>query len=315
MQQKSSARVRTTSLESLARVTDTFYISSIMTPSDEFEYCKPQDLLTEKLNVMKHERFDVIPFQTGKNQATARISYYLDQDTMGRKLAHRCKYCECAAVKMGQEDLINDVPFDEIIHRFSSRIGKPKIPLFVENRFKQIIGLITPADLDKIAFKMYLFCLISELEVSLLRIVSKDYESIREICDCRYCLRKRKNRKGKKFHTDGLEEYHYLCLKELLHLFTKSKNLGQVQEKIRQKLTSSDCDSIATLRNNVSHPKPLVSSKFPMKKLDETHNLIKDLILTCKGTEKTIWRSRSPGQELVILDSTPLAGTGDLLVD
>jgi hypothetical protein len=231
MQRKASVRIRTTSLELFRNIANTFHTSSIMTPRTAFEYCKPRNLLTEKLNLMKRKRFDVIPLQTGKNRTTATISHYLDQETIERKIAQGYKYCKKAAIEIGQEDMINDLPLGELIHRFSFRRDKPKIPLFIKDLSDQIIGLVTSADLDKTAFKTYLFCLISELEVSLLKIVSKHFKSDREICDCKYCVGQRKGRETQEFCEDGLEEYHYLYLKELLHIFIILKKQARFKKE------------------------------------------------------------------------------------
>jgi hypothetical protein len=55
---------------------------------------------------------------------------------------------------------------------------------------------------------------------------------------------------------------------------------------MKHKMKFIDCDSIVNLRNNISHPKPLISSRFRIQKLDEVHLLIIDMILACKGRKQ-----------------------------
>jgi predicted transcriptional regulator len=255
--------------------------TSIMTPRNEFEYCRPKDLLSKKLQVMEDRCFDAIPILRGKDLETGCISGYLDQETTMQKMREGKEYCEDASTKIDAEDLLKeDLHIKDVMFRFSARADKTKIPFFVVNSANRIIGLTTLADLDKIAVKMYLFALISELELSLLQIVSKHYRKLRETCTCKYCYRKRTERQISP--RDSLEEYYYLYIKELLHIIIKSEKLGQIQKRIRNLLTLENCDEIAALRNEIAHPKPLVSGKFPINRLVKVHNLLEKLIFMCK---------------------------------
>ena len=176
---------------------------------------------------------------------------------------------------------------ERLIARFLSRTDKLKIPYFIVNSANRIVGLITLADLDKVAVKTYLFALVSELELSSLDIVSKRYEDLKTVCKCKYCKRMRKRRlntsKKRKSTEDKLEEYYYLYLKEVFHIITHcdiNERIGKTEKGI---LKSKDYDNIVQLRNTVAHTKPLVSGKFPIKRLVKTHNLIKSLISACKS--------------------------------
>lgn len=253
-----------------------------MTPRCEFEYCKPKGLLAERLEVMKDRRFDVIPMLQGKDLESGHISDYLDQETMARKMEQGFRYCGDASTKIGEDDrLKEDLHVEGIIARFLSRADKLKVPFFVVDSANKIIGLITLADLDKIAVKMYLFALISELELSLLDIVSKRYGELKNVCCCKYCLRRREKRK-KERSKDNLEEYYYLYIKELMHIVTHSDIRNQIEKSTEKILRMKDCEDISQLRNTIAHPKPLVSGKFPINRLIKIHNLIKNLVAACK---------------------------------
>ena len=288
MHSKPSVKIRTTSPEVFKKIAGMIDASTIMTPRFEFEYCKPKDLLEERLRVMEDREFDVIPMLQGKDLETGRITDYLDQETMKQKIGEGYRYCKNASREIGEEDLVKeDLRVEDVMSKFAYRTDKPKVPFFVVSSDQKIVGLITLADLDKMAIKMYLFALISELELSLLKIISKRYKELKEICTCKYCLNRRQAREGRKksqkpLSKDSLEEYYYLYTKELMHVIIKSDIRGQIQKRAKRVLTLSDCDDIAKLRNTVAHPKPLVSGKFPINRLIKVRKLIKDLIFACK---------------------------------
>jgi len=256
-----------------------------MTPRDRFEYCKPDDLLDEQLKIMKERGFDAIPMLKGRDLKTGEISEYLSQENIENKIAQGFKKCKEASTKIEKENQIReDLPMEEVISKFSSRKNKSRIPLFLKNENNHITGLITLADLDKTAVKMYIFALVSELELSLLEMISKDYDKLRKVCRCKYCLRKRKARKNQIRSHDNLEEYYYLNLKELIHIIMRSESSSEAQRRVKNALVREGHGEIVKLRNTIAHPKPLVSDKFPINKLARIHSLVKNLLSTCKNT-------------------------------
>jgi hypothetical protein len=259
-----------------------------MTPRYEFEYCKPNDLLDEQLQIMRDKGFDVIPMLKGTGLETGEFSEYLSQESIEEKIKKGFKNCEDATTKIEEEDkILEDLPMDEVISKFSSRKNKSRVPLFLRNENNQITGLMTLADLDKTAVKMYLFALISELELSLLQMVSKDYYKLREVCMCKYCVRKRKERKKRMHSHDNLEEYYYLNLKELIHIIITPENLCETHRRVKNVLLREGHGEIVKLRNTIAHPKLLVSDKFPISKLARIHSLIKNLLSICKDTSSS----------------------------
>ena len=157
-----------------------------------------------------------------------------------------------------------------------------KIPFFLADTHDQITGLVTLADLDKTPVKAFLFVLISELELSLLEIISKCFERYRETCSCRHCTRRRRTRDEKEYSRDRLEEYYYLYFEELIHMIAKSENPLGCQGQVKDIMVRRGYGKIIDLRNTIVHIKPLVSYKFPVAKLAETIGLIKDLTSACK---------------------------------
>ena len=285
MQVKPTVRIRTTSFEALKEVSDAVHISHIMTPRTEFEYCKPDDLLAPKLEGMKEGNF-VIPMLQGVDLKTGDFHEYVTQENTESKMKQGFKYCGDAATAIDKEDrILENLSMEEAVFRFSCRKNKSKIPFFLVDADNQITGLVTLADLDKTAVKVYLFALGSELELSLLEIVSKHFERFREVCTCEYCTQKRRTRENKEFSRDRLEEYYYLYLEELIHIIAKSEDLSEDQKQVKDIMVRRRYGKIVELRNAVAHPKPLVSDKFPVEKLAEAISLLRDLISTCKHNQ------------------------------
>ena len=283
MQVKPTVRIRTTSFDALKEVSDAIHVSHMMTPRTEFEYCKPDDLLVSILARMKEGNFDAIPMLHGLDLRNGDFHEYLVQENMESKIKQEFKYCKDAATEIEKEDRIpENLSMGETILKFSRRKNKLKIPFFLVDTDDQITGLVTLADLDKTPVKVYLFALTSELELSLLETISKHFERLREVCSCAHCVRKRKIRDAKKYSCDRLEEYYYLYLEELIHIIAKSEGFSENQKQVKDFMVSRGYTKIVELRNAIAHPKPLVSDKFPVEKLAESINLIKDLISRCK---------------------------------
>jgi len=284
MQASHHAKIRLTSLHVFEQIAEMICASSIMTSRNEFEYCKSDDSLTEKLRVMKKRRLDVIPIIQGDDLDTAQISRYVEQGDMEKKIEQGCRWCEEASTEIGSCDYLSyDLQMKDVISRFSKRAANSKIPFFLIDSTKQIVGLITVADLDKTAAKMYFFAILCELELSLLKIISGHYKGLKEICSCKYCREQRGKRAEKEFSGDTLEEYHYLNLTELLHIVGESENIRPAHDRIKSVLALDRCDDIIRLRNAIAHPKPLVWEEFPLDKLVKVHDIIRNLILILKN--------------------------------
>jgi hypothetical protein len=278
-------KIRMTSFEVLRKITSEIYADSIMTPRAEFTCCEPEDLLEEKLETMKG-KFDALPMFQGTDLNEAEIHEYLTQENADRKIKQGYRYCKEACSKIEEEDKIpEDLPVELLFAKLALRKNKAKVPLFLLDENNQVAGLITVADLDKVAVKMYLFALISELELTLLKIISSDYHKLREVCKCGYCIKARERRKGKVYPDKNLEEYHYLYLTEIIHIILKSESLCESHRKVKSIFHSNSYGEIDTLRNAVAHPKPIVTDDFPLEKLVRLHNLIRDAIALCKSSD------------------------------
>jgi len=278
-------KIRMTAFEVLRKVTSEICADSIMTPRAEFICCKPDDLLEEKLETTKG-KFDALPLFKGTDLNEAEIHEYLTMENADRKIKLGYRYCKEACSKIEEEDKIpEDLPVELLFARLALRKNRAKVPLFLLDEDDQVTGLLTVADLDKVPVKMYLFALISELELTLLNIISSDYHKLREVCKCDYCIEMRQKRKGKVYPDKNLEEYHYLYLTEIIHIILKSESLCESHRKVKNTFQSNSYGEIDALRNAVAHPKPIVTNDLPLEKSVRLHNLIRDTIALCKSSD------------------------------
>lgn len=267
----------------MRKLSDAIRVEHVMTPRNRFEYCKPNDLTEPKLAIMRERNFDVLPMMLGEDLENDHFDKYVTQENMESTGTQGLKFCKDVATDIEEEDLMyENLTIEGAILRFSCRKHKPKIPFFLVDTNHKTTGLVTLADLDKSPVKVYLFALMSELELSFLEIVSKNFESFRETCGCGYCTKNRKNREGKENSSDRLEDYYYLYFKEVIHMIVKSKAFPEEKKQVQDILARVDCERIVQLRNTIVHPKPLVSDKFPINELDETLSLVKELISACE---------------------------------
>jgi predicted transcriptional regulator len=122
--------------------------------------CKSQDSVQEIEEYMKSNGFDIFPIEAG-----GRITRYINRSNLyGNK-------CEDCAILISPELLITNstplIPFIEIM--------KNKDFLFVLKGNK-ISGIVTKADLQKLPVRIFLFGLMSLLEMQLLSLIRKYYE-------------------------------------------------------------------------------------------------------------------------------------------
>ena len=126
MQVKPTVRIRTTSYDTLREVADAIHVSNIMTPRDEFEYCKPDDLLVPKLELMKEGNLDVIPMLRGLDLKDGNFHEYLSQENAEFKIEQRSKCCKDAAMIIEREDRIpENLMMEEAILMSKKQVEDP----------------------------------------------------------------------------------------------------------------------------------------------------------------------------------------------
>lgn len=261
-------------------------VSSIMTPRNEIVCCKPQDTLKEIITLMENKRFDCMPVIEGTNNQDGEFTKYLTIIKAIEKDESGFTYCRDAWTLIEDKDKMGEnLQIKELIERNPFQNERSKIPFFLINKDKDIVGLITSADLDKVASRMYFYILFSELEHSLLTTVAEEFDKIKEVCSCDECRKKRKQRKkwiSKKLD-EKLDEYHYLFLIEILHMVTEGPTLSKSHERIKELLKTETCKELSDFRNYIMHPKPIVTEKYPLSKLADIQNLAYQILTIAKN--------------------------------
>jgi len=122
-----------------------------------------------------------------------------------------------------------------------------------------VVGLITPADLNKTAARASFYLLIAEFERRLVRLIRRELPN--EADYCKY-LTKERITKLRKEQDDASKEDLGLNLSYYLYL-TDLANIARKDPILRQKLgkpSKSYMKSIIDVRNAVDHPANLLSS-------------------------------------------------------
>jgi predicted transcriptional regulator len=284
----SKHKIRITSQEVFEEILGMIHISAIMTPWDAIAFCKPNDPLKETIALMKNRRFDCMPVLEESDTQNGEFTSYI---TLAKSIAKDCfdfMYCRDVSLPIEDMDKIDEnLQIRELIEGTPFQNERSKLPLFLTNKDKNITGLITSADLDKVASRMYFYILFSELEHSLLTIIAEDFQRFREVCSCNNCKSKRNQRKrGNNRQSDeGLDEYHYLFLIEILHMVKEGPTLSKSHEKIKELLRTETCKELSDFRNYIMHPKPIVTEKYPICKLADIQNLAYQILAITKNEQ------------------------------
>lgn len=275
-------KIRVTSIDVFGKIVDLIFLNAIMTPKAQFEYCRPEDSLEDKLKIMQQYNFDCLPMLQGPILETGDFKEYVTQEKTEENITKGFRFCRDAATRIAEKDKLPELlPLRQFINCKPFQNIKFKVPIFLTNGKMQVTGLVTLADMDKVAARMYFFALFSELELSLLTLISDKYSSFREICRCKCCESKRDFRKRKQ-SMDELEGYYYLYIKEIFHIVLESPSVSKVHDEVKIFLNREGYSNMVDLRNNIMHPKPLVSQKFPIDKLSDIQNSITNLLLIFK---------------------------------
>jgi CBS domain-containing protein len=191
----------------LKRILDLLTAKAILTPRDNFFYCHPNQNVSDAKRLLRDKKFSGAPLKEKVLRRLVKLEKLEQCDG-------HIKHCSEVATEITGQDMIpEDTSIERLIGIFAGR--KDNSPLFVAKN-KSITGLITSADLDKIAVKVYFFILISALESLLLDIIGKGYEKYKSCLQNPGKVEKRRRRcKGELV---GLDEYHYLMTPEILEI-------------------------------------------------------------------------------------------------
>lgn len=240
----------------LRQILDLLTAKAIMTPREEFFYCQPYQNVSDAKTLLQNNRFSGAPLEE------EAIRRYVKLEKL-EECAENIKCCVEAATEISEQERIPDnTTIERLITVFAGR-DCPKL-LFVGDD-ESIVGLVTGADLDKIAVKVYFFILISALESLLLGIIGKNYKNYK--CYLQNPAQVEERYRKCKGELVGLDEYNYLMTPEILEIVWKSeiKTTMNVlnQEELRE---------LEYFRNLIAHGNYIITKDEDvgrLKKMDE----------------------------------------------
>ena len=259
---KKPHRRHSVSFPNLKRISNLLTVKAIMTPRNRFFFCEPNQSVSEAKELLRKKRFSGAPLKEEK------INHYVKLENL-EQCADHIKCCKEVANEVTVRDKITEATsIESLFGIFAKR--KDSSPLFV-TQGNSIIGLITSADLDKIAVKVHFFILISALESLLLDIIGSDYKEHKKHLDSHMKVENRyKKCKGELV---GLDEHYYLMTKEILEIVWKS----EIRTKMNVK-TEDELDKLRKFRNKVAHGNYLVVKNDDIKHLKKMHDKICEYI-------------------------------------
>lgn len=136
--------------ESWQAICRLFTVSTIMTPREEWDTITLDELTSKGKENLK---FDATPIEDKGN-----IESFVLKDNPKKA-----------------QDITNDwtIPFDRTIPEYIAALIETKKPVMFINQEQDLIGLITPADLNKIQTRPFIYYLIGEFEIGLSQYIRK----------------------------------------------------------------------------------------------------------------------------------------------
>jgi len=229
-------------------------VKSIMTPKEELITCSedvPIDKLREEAT---QHHFDVIPLsQNGKIDQF----YFVHRNSI---------------MDITRDWLISlDTTIEDLIQLF---VDTNKPAFFVIQK-QEIVGIVTPADLNKIPSRMYFYNLVGELEVELVGIL-RDHFNMKEkllLESLRESTREQIIREHNQLKAGNAEVdiFQLLYLSDIFRLINTNDDL---REKLKIPTRSQGeklFQGIDRLRNQIMHPSRFLIQKIPddLNKLNE----------------------------------------------
>jgi len=250
-----------------------FTVFDIMTDRDYWDTITINDIKTEKEFTDSILIYDATPIL-----ANGLIDSFILKNNPE-------KVCEIT-----KEWLItSDTTIPDLIEIF---VNTNKPALFVFQK-QELVGLITPADLNKIEARLFIYILIGQLELTLVEFIKNAGKlSTEEIFAC---LSGKRQREVNRMHTKMTKNdvyldsqlFELLNFSDLINILCKSPNLSNRINLFTQDNERLNLDCITDLRNEIMHlVKPLIENKYKsLKKLCDSISQIE--LLFDRITEAT----------------------------
>lgn len=229
-----------------------------MTPKEKFFCVRFEQSVTEVKRLLQDHRFSGAPLDEKE------IHRYVGLERLEKNHGSFRQCGQVAEEIRASERISDNTTIEDIIEILANK--EDCSPLFV-TAGESVIGLVTAADLDKTAVKIYFFALISALESLLLDKISKGYAHYKTLLDnpknvenrCRRCA-------GDKV---GLEECNYLMTPEILEIVSKSE-IGELIGVT----DDSVLEGLRDFRNDVAHGNYIIVKDADIEKLKDRRDQI-----------------------------------------
>ena len=206
--------------------------------------------------LMKERSFDIVPVEDGENDVTR----YYQTETWG-------DFSDIEAHPLGYDDVIaQHTPLDTVIERFA-HTDRYHFFLSHENR---VTGLVSIVNLNCREARVYIFGLLSELEIQLAHLIDNHLISDDiSVDDVLAELGDNTEERYRQDMADGVDREltEYLYLSEMIKLVRKS-GLHETLRYESKSQFADDFNRLVKLRNAVMHPvRTLVNSPERAQKL------------------------------------------------
>jgi hypothetical protein len=247
-----------------------------MTSKDGFVTCEDNESITHLVDRL--EKYDLLPVSSEK------IQYFVSKIKVERLLEEN----QSVKVREVKQPIFENHPIskDEPIYKY---LLLRKEPVFV-TRQHEVVGIVTPADLNKTPSKMVFYILISSFERLLIRSIKNLNLEDKEIEGCigftRWwqALGRNEQARRENFHLSLIE-----CLNtgDLIDLACKKSSTRKLLNYQSESEACKSLKSLVSLRNKVMHAGHFIikNEKQLIRRRAEFEKIRQHIIdLTCDGT-------------------------------
>ncbi|MBZ0301177.1 MAG: hypothetical protein K8J31_15625 [Anaerolineae bacterium] len=173
--------------------------------------------------------------------------------------------------------ITTDTTILEVIELFAEQPDR----VFLVLQSSRIVGLVAPADLNKIPARASVYLLVAHFEAELMRLIKR---VLPDEADYRACFTDNRWKKLHQLRTEfaskdfELDLLHCLYASDMERIVSKADRLRDALGYANEKSAERALEGFQDIRNRVSHPtRPLVASRGELVKLNETCRRLIDL--------------------------------------
>lgn len=229
----------------MERLLSSLTVDLIMTPREKLETCEEHERI--ECLVGRLEKFDLLPV------SSSDIRHFVSKSRVEPYLRRKSSILVSKVMQPISQN--RPIPEDEQI---SDYLLQRKSPVFITKKTKntKVVGIVTPADLNKTPAKMLFYVLISSFEKLLIESIKNLNLTDEEIEECirfsKWCEAKGRHKQAKR---EGFERSPINCLntKELIDIACKYQSIRERLKYQNEPAAHKSLNPLAKLRNNIMH--------------------------------------------------------------